>query len=215
MRTIANIEELKLNLKLFENYLTEGNEIEIRTVNKLIAGGLCFVSYKIGDEWRFAPSRYVGYFNNDLEKHANNINKDGKITNPAINRIAKNKLDENKDLEIKYLEYCYNLGIKPHNKKRKYWLFYFKGDDFENNRNTEEGFPEGKIIERKHKARERNSELIIKAKQNFKEKNGKLFCQICGFDFEKTYGKLGANFIEAHHTIPVSEMKAEYVSKVE
>ncbi len=87
--------------------------------------------------------------------------------------------------------------------------------DFIDNSRLDDEFPEGKIVERKHKARERNSELIKKAKQNFKEKNGKLFCQICGFDFEKKYGKLGANFIEAHHTIPVSEMNVGYTSKID
>ena len=33
----------------------------------------------------------------------------------------------------------------------------------------------------------------------FKEKNGFLFCEICGMNFEQTYGKLGKDFIEAHH----------------
>lgn len=36
-------------------------------------------------------------------------------------------------------------------------------------------------------------------------KDKKLKCEVCGFDFEKVYGKLGAGYIEVHHKKPVSE----------
>lgn len=36
-------------------------------------------------------------------------------------------------------------------------------------------------------------------------------CCVCGFDFKKTYGKIGENFIEVHHSVPVSKMGANYV----
>ena len=32
-------------------------------------------------------------------------------------------------------------------------------------------------------------------------------CLACGFDFEKSYGSLGLDYIEAHHVVPVSENK--------
>ena len=35
-------------------------------------------------------------------------------------------------------------------------------------------------------------------------------CAVCGFDFEKVYGEIGRNFIEAHHIIPVSDMGEGY-----
>lgn len=71
----------------------------------------------------------------------------------------------------------------------------------------ETDFPEGKEVERTHKQRERNALVATVAKRIFRQKNGRLFCQICGFDFEKVYGALGADFIEAHHTVPVSERR--------
>ncbi|WP_024851717.1 HNH endonuclease [Hydrogenovibrio kuenenii] len=72
----------------------------------------------------------------------------------------------------------------------------------------DEQFPEGKIKERMHKTRERNSRLIAEAKKQFKAKHGKLFCEICGFNFEEKYGhEIGKDFIEAHHTKPISELK--------
>lgn len=35
-------------------------------------------------------------------------------------------------------------------------------------------------------------------------------CQICEFDFEKKYGKLGQNFIHIHHKIDIAEIREEY-----
>jgi len=36
-------------------------------------------------------------------------------------------------------------------------------------------------------------------------------CAVCGFNFEKTYGEIGKNFIHVHHLKPLSEIGAEYV----
>jgi len=71
----------------------------------------------------------------------------------------------------------------------------------------DELFPEGKEVLRKHILRERNQSLIKTAKQNFiKKHNGKIFCEVCGFDFSEMYGELGKDYIEAHHIKPISEM---------
>ncbi len=35
-------------------------------------------------------------------------------------------------------------------------------------------------------------------------------CSICGFDFYEKYGEIGKDFIEVHHTTPVSEMGEGY-----
>jgi hypothetical protein len=75
-------------------------------------------------------------------------------------------------------------------------------------------FPEGKEIERKHRLRERNQAVIKSAKEAFKQKNKKLCCQICGFDFQANYGDIGTDFIEGHHTLPISKLKGEVKTKV-
>lgn len=77
------------------------------------------------------------------------------------------------------------------------------------------GFPEGKKVLKQHLARERNRKLVELAKDKFLAKHGKLFCEICGFDFSVKYGEIGKNYIEAHHTIPVSEMEEGSKTKVE
>lgn len=43
----------------------------------------------------------------------------------------------------------------------------------------------------------------------FKLKNKRLFCEVCGFDFEKIYGERGKDFIEVHHNKPLFSLEAE------
>lgn len=68
------------------------------------------------------------------------------------------------------------------------------------------GESEGSIIERVHRSRERNAKLVKKKKQAVVDATGRLVCEVCDFDFEVTYGPLGAAFAECHHKRPVSEM---------
>jgi len=36
-------------------------------------------------------------------------------------------------------------------------------------------------------------------------------CCVCGFNFEKTYGSLGENYIDVHHLKPVADIGKEYL----
>ena len=83
-------------------------------------------------------------------------------------------------------------------------LYLLAEDDVLIDYSGDSEFPEGREVERTHKARERNQALTKKAKDIFRKKHGHLYCQICGFDFNQVYGEIGVNFIEAHHTVPVS-----------
>lgn len=76
-------------------------------------------------------------------------------------------------------------------------------------------FVEGKEKLRKHIFKERNPRLVLEAKKNFKKENGKLYCEVCGFDFENKYGDIGIDFIEAHHIKPLSDMEEESETRVE
>ena len=99
-------------------------------------------------------------------------------------------------------------------------IFYTLYDYAQNYTENEEydyelEFPEGREVEKKHRFRERNQAAIRKAKELFKEKHGRLFCQICGFDFNSKYGEIGLDFIEGHHTLPMSKLSGEVKTKVE
>ncbi|MHB1707097.1 MAG: HNH endonuclease [Acidithiobacillus sp.] len=82
-----------------------------------------------------------------------------------------------------------------------------KADELDPSRpSVRSGFPEGKLKERLHLSRERNRELVLKAKLLAQNRDGCLKCACCGFDFFATYGEVGKGFIEAHHTKPVSTL---------
>jgi len=80
----------------------------------------------------------------------------------------------------------------------------------------EEEYPEGASAYKTHKARERNNQVINKAKERFKRNSeGRLFCEVCGFDFFEVYGERGEAFIEGHHNKFVSEMAEGEKTKIE
>jgi 5-methylcytosine-specific restriction protein A len=68
---------------------------------------------------------------------------------------------------------------------------------------------EGSIVTRLHRARERNRRLVDRKKARVKSATGALRCEACGFDFEATYGPLGASYIECHHIQPLSQLAKE------
>ena len=74
--------------------------------------------------------------------------------------------------------------------------------------------PEGRILLRLHQARERDAGLVRKRKQQAFEQFGALTCEACGFDFKAVYGELGKEFIECHHTLPVSQLPPAHKTKV-
>lgn len=78
----------------------------------------------------------------------------------------------------------------------------------------EQEYPEGKVLYRIHKSRERSSKAVGAAKQAAAAR-GDLRCSVCGFDFEKTYGKLGKGFIECHHVKPISEYRKGEATRIE
>jgi len=105
------------------------------------------------------------------------------------------KLDEAED----FFEELFSLAVSRQ-----------KADVLDPNRPPiRDGFPEGKLKERLHRSRERNPELIRQAKQAALARDGCLRCACCRFDFEKTYGELGKDFIEGHHLKPVSSLHTD------
>ena len=77
-----------------------------------------------------------------------------------------------------------------------------------------ESFPEGKKVLRAHVVRERNQKLVKLAKERFKEEHGKLYCEICKFDFEEKYGDIGRDYIEAHHMKHVCTFEENEETKI-
>ena len=74
----------------------------------------------------------------------------------------------------------------------------------------DEALYEGALMTVKANKYERNQ----KARRECVEKKGYL-CQVCGRDFEATYGEIGRGFIHVHHLTPISSIGTEYQLNVD
>lgn len=68
---------------------------------------------------------------------------------------------------------------------------------------------EGRRMLVQHLIRERNRALIERKKRAVLESEGRLACEVCGFDFRECYGSLGDGFCEVHHRLALSDTSAE------
>jgi len=68
---------------------------------------------------------------------------------------------------------------------------------------NDEGGEEGRLLVRRHVSYERNRKLR-KQKLDATRRAGKpIACEVCGFDFARTYGDRGSGYIECHHVVPL------------
>lgn len=79
---------------------------------------------------------------------------------------------------------------------------------------VESRFPEGAAQYRLHRKLERDPSIARRAKEKRLKEAGDLACDVCGFSFLGYYGEIGSGFIEAHHTVPVSEIQGERKTSV-
>lgn len=59
-----------------------------------------------------------------------------------------------------------------------------------------------------HRSHERKSGNRKKKIDSVKNRGPAIACECCGFDFEKTYGERGRDFIEVHHAVPELALSA-------
>lgn len=75
--------------------------------------------------------------------------------------------------------------------------------------------PEGTVLTREHRTRERNRKLVERKKRLAMQPGGRIFCEVCKFDYGEVYGERGVGFIECHHTAPLSSLKPGTRTKLE
>ena len=122
---VKTFDEICENIQTVDSYLNDPEQKEY--VIGLIKRGTCFVVVNNNGEYRFYPSRFIGYTANTKELHSNNFEKDGRVTNKAISSIIMKKPSVSEELDKEYCRFCERLGITPNLKgafgdKRKFWL---------------------------------------------------------------------------------------------
>lgn len=77
-------------------------------------------------------------------------------------------------------------------------------------------FEEGKRQWRLQEVIQRSQALVRNAKEYWLSQNEDLPCHVCGMSFRRTYGELGAKFIEAHHHIvPIRNLEGVTETNIE
>ncbi len=161
---VQSLNDILINFNTLSEYYLS-NDSDLRTFYlELVKKGTCFVVTKINDDLFFAPSRFVGYLNNRQERHIANQKKDGRITNPIIEKIVGRKFSVNEGLERAYQNFCYSLSFTPRAKgsfgvTRKYIAYDIPDltpDDFISD--------DLQDIERQNKLSKTEKEHLVKAR---------------------------------------------------
>lgn len=63
---------------------------------------------------------------------------------------------------------------------------------------------EGRLLVRRHVARERKRPLRDKKVRQVQQREGRLACEVCGIEFSEFYGPIGDGYIEVHHRLPLA-----------
>lgn len=117
------------NINVLEKYLSDmDSEINREFALDRIKKGTCFIAILGSEGYRFYPSRFIGYLNNSRRVHEIDTDKDGRITNKAIEDVLRKGPIFYQEMEDEYYKYCNWLRIKASNNgawgvQRKYWVF--------------------------------------------------------------------------------------------
>lgn len=121
MAVVKNLNQIKSNIAELELGRASSGE-EFEKYKALIKRGTCFLPYEATAGLSFAPSRFIGYIGNKLANHAENPDRDGRVTNASINMIVGVKPIAHIIMEQVYIEFCETLKVIPSKKGRKYWI---------------------------------------------------------------------------------------------
>lgn len=120
MKTVKIWSDIRANIIQLETYKNSEKSDEREFYKEIIRRGRCFVALDTRNGFIFATSRFVGYNGNSIKNHDENRDKDGRVTNQAIDKILGSH-ETNKKIENRFKIFCSNIDIKPDNCKRTYW----------------------------------------------------------------------------------------------
>lgn len=121
MEFISNLEDLFKNVYLLEQYLRSSDSREKNFAKDIIRRGKTILVYRVSNENHFAPSRFLGYKNNNMTGHISNEEKDGRDTNPIITSIVGSKPFFTDAMDADFIRYVISLGVDVPKNKRHYW----------------------------------------------------------------------------------------------
>ena len=141
MNVVGTLGQIKKNIAELERGRKSSGEAQ-EEYRALIKRGTCFLPYESQTGLSFAPSRFIGYNDNKLATHANNPDRDGRVTNAAISQVLGTRPCTNAALEQAYIDFCESVGVNPsktgtYGVERKYWVTHDISEYLERNAEKE------------------------------------------------------------------------------
>jgi 5-methylcytosine-specific restriction protein A len=201
-------EELILALELYlQNRKSPPSKIskQVESLSKELNHLAACISGSSSNKFRNASSVYLKMMN--FRSYDPDYISQGKIDMKHGNKLEPELWREFFGKEVELSKACRSIreGLKE--------IAKGKLDDSEDDVFCEA--PEGKLLTKLHKRRERSVKLVFAKKNWVMKKFGALLCEACGFNFAKVYGKRGYGFIECHHKKPVTELGDGHKTKIE
>ena len=205
MELVGSEEDIRDNLEAFDRELRD-ESCASGFFHELVRRGRNFVSYQTGSDWRFAPSRYVGYKDNTQEKHEKSEDKDGRKTDRALSKCLGGNPQPDRKKSKLLDEFSQKFSIKLDKNKHKFFLESIKFssgvDDIDPTQTPEKELrSEGAAKRICVKVFERDPKLREQCVQHWGCK-----CSVCGLDFSAAYGEIGRGFIHVHHVVPLASI---------
>lgn len=120
-------EQIIANIETLHSYCT-GDATEQKFHHDRIKNGKVIVALKRDKKFIFAPSKFVGYADNDLTHIDKLKERDGKVTDVKVKKLLGSVIEEGfanyDNLDAEFLAYCDEYKIIPseHHRARRYWL---------------------------------------------------------------------------------------------
>lgn len=125
---VSTIEQVVENIETLYLYGESINPDERNFHDARIKNGKLFAVIQDHRNFRYAPSKFAGYVNNDI-RHADNLgDRDGRKTNLTLTSLIGEALEAGDDdydtIDQGFIEYCNRKGIRPsqHHRQRRYWV---------------------------------------------------------------------------------------------
>lgn len=122
MELVTTRDQVVENLRVFHGYRSDSDDRVRADYGELLRRGRKLVVRRIGDDYAFAPSRFVGYQEVTLRRHQEYSDKHGTRTTSAINSIL-GRHRPNPAIEAEYKDSCTAFGVTPYDiDNREFWI---------------------------------------------------------------------------------------------